>query len=87
MFAFSWFGLTVIPNLQIGALNPQADEEGTDVYPQPPSGMAVRRHCPELRTALPMHPPRSLGLCVQHGSWLPSSRLWYSPWASGCQRL
>ena len=41
-FAFSWFGLTVIPNLQIGALNPQADEEGTDVYPQPPSGMAVR---------------------------------------------
>ena len=42
MFAFSWFGLTVIPNLQIGALNPQADEEGTDVYPQPPSGMAVR---------------------------------------------
>src|SRR2546421_7856671 len=42
MFAFSWFGLTVIPNLQIGALNPQADEEGTDVYPQPSSGMAVR---------------------------------------------
>src|SRR2546430_14922307 len=42
MFAFSWFGLTVITNLQIGALNPQGDEEGTDVYPQPSSGMAVR---------------------------------------------
>ena len=41
-FAFSWVGLTVIPNIQIGALNPQADEEGTDTYPQPPSGMAVR---------------------------------------------
>jgi cytochrome c oxidase cbb3-type subunit 2 len=39
-FAFSWFGLTVIPNMQIGALNPQADEEGTDIYPMPKSGMA-----------------------------------------------
>jgi len=39
-FAFSWFGLTVIPNIQIGALNPQADEEGTDIYPMPKSGMA-----------------------------------------------
>ncbi len=41
-FAFSWVGLTVIPNLQIGALNPQMDEEGTDVYPAPKSGMAER---------------------------------------------
>lgn len=41
-FAFSWFGLTVIPNLQIGALNPQMDEEGTDIYPAPKSGMADR---------------------------------------------
>src|SRR5256714_3671550 len=41
-FAFSWVGLTVIPNLQIGALNPQMDEEGTDVYPAPKSGMADR---------------------------------------------
>jgi cytochrome c oxidase cbb3-type subunit 2 len=41
-FAFSWFGLTVIPNLQIGALNPQMDEEGTDIYPMPQSGMAER---------------------------------------------
>jgi cytochrome c oxidase cbb3-type subunit II len=39
-FAFSWVGLTVIPNLQIGALNPQMDEEGTDIYPAPKSGMA-----------------------------------------------
>src|SRR5213082_2200960 len=41
-FAFSWVGLTVIPSLQIGALNPQMDEEQTDIYPAPPSGMAQR---------------------------------------------
>ena len=41
-FAFSWVGLTVIPNWQIGHLNPQSDEEGTDIYPQPQSGMAER---------------------------------------------
>src|SRR5256886_2099295 len=34
-FAFSWVGLTVIPNWQIGHLNPQSDEEGADMYPQP----------------------------------------------------
>jgi cytochrome c oxidase cbb3-type subunit II len=39
-FAFSWVGLTVIPNIQIGALNPQMDEEQTDIYPAPKSGMA-----------------------------------------------
>src|SRR6266481_6861665 len=38
-FAFSWVGLTVIPNWQIGHLNPQSDEEGTDIYPMPHSGM------------------------------------------------
>lgn len=38
-FAFSWLGLTVIPNWQIGHLNPQSDEEGTDIYPMPQSGM------------------------------------------------
>jgi cbb3-type cytochrome oxidase cytochrome c subunit len=42
IFAFSWVGLTVIPNWQIGALNPQTDEEGTDAYPTPKSGMADR---------------------------------------------
>jgi cbb3-type cytochrome oxidase cytochrome c subunit len=39
-FAFSWTGLTLIPNFQIGHLDPQADEEGTDIYPIPKSGMA-----------------------------------------------
>jgi cbb3-type cytochrome oxidase cytochrome c subunit len=42
IFAFSWLGMTVVPNLQIGSLNPQTDEDGTDVYPAPPSGMALR---------------------------------------------
>jgi len=42
IFAFSWFGMTVVPNLQIGSLNPQTDEEGTDIYPMPPSGMVLR---------------------------------------------
>src|SRR5882762_7715870 len=39
---FSWVGLTVIPNWQIGHLNPQSDEEGTDIYPMPQSGMVAR---------------------------------------------
>lgn len=42
VFAFSWLGMTVVPNLQIGSLNPQSDEEGTDIYPQPPAGMVAR---------------------------------------------
>ncbi len=42
IFTFSWLGMTVVPNLQIGSLDPQSDEEGTDIYPMPPSGMAVR---------------------------------------------
>src|ERR1041384_4893223 len=41
-FSFSWFGLILVPNFQIGHLNPQMDEEGTDVYPAPRSGMAER---------------------------------------------
>ena len=41
-FAFSWVGLTVIPTWQIGHLNPESDEEGTDIYPQPQSGMFER---------------------------------------------
>src|SRR5207245_5166157 len=41
-FAFSWVGLTVVPNWQIGHLNPQSDEEGTEIYPHPQSGMAER---------------------------------------------
>src|SRR5437588_11922557 len=41
-FAFSWVGLILIPNLQIGHLDPQMDEEQTDIYPAPKSGMADR---------------------------------------------
>jgi cbb3-type cytochrome oxidase cytochrome c subunit len=41
-FAFSWVGLALIPNYQIGHLDPQSDEEGTDIYPVPKSGMAER---------------------------------------------
>src|SRR5438045_2429078 len=43
--AFSWIGLAFIPNLQIGHLDPQTDEEGKDAYPSPKSGMAERGHC------------------------------------------
>jgi cbb3-type cytochrome oxidase cytochrome c subunit len=41
-FAFSWIALTVIPTWQIGHLNPESDEEGTDIYPRPQSGMFER---------------------------------------------
>src|SRR6185437_9633436 len=42
IFAFSWLGMTVVPNLQIGSLNPQTDEDGGDAYPMPLSGMVLR---------------------------------------------
>ena len=41
-FAFSWAGLVAIPNAQIGHLDPQMDEEATDVYPAPESGLVER---------------------------------------------
>ena len=41
-FMFSWAGLTLIPNAQIGHLDPQMDEDGNDPYPAPKSGMADR---------------------------------------------
>ncbi len=41
-FMFSWIGLTVVPNAQIGRLEPQSLEEDTDIYPMPLSGMAER---------------------------------------------
>ena len=41
-FAFSWTGLILIPNYQIGHLDPQTDEDGNDPYPAPKSGMADR---------------------------------------------
>jgi cbb3-type cytochrome oxidase cytochrome c subunit len=45
-FAFSWLGLTAIPNAQIGHLDPEVNpQDENDMYPLPPSGMAVRgRH-------------------------------------------
>src|SRR5438046_8910849 len=39
---FSWVGVTTIPHWQIGHLDPQMEEDGTDVYPQPQSGMVER---------------------------------------------
>mgnify|MGYP001795078668 CR=1 FL=1 len=42
IFAFSWLGMAVITNFQMGSLNPQTDEDGGDVYPSPLSGMARR---------------------------------------------
>jgi cbb3-type cytochrome oxidase cytochrome c subunit len=41
-FTFSWIGLALIPNAQIGHLDPQSDEDGTDIYPMPQSGMVER---------------------------------------------
>jgi cbb3-type cytochrome oxidase cytochrome c subunit len=41
-FAFSWAGLVLMPNYQIGHLDPQVDEDGNDPYPAPKSGMADR---------------------------------------------
>ncbi len=46
IFAFSWLGLTAIPNAQIGHLDPEVNpQDENDMYPLPPSGMAERgRH-------------------------------------------
>lgn len=42
-FAFSWIGLTVVPNYQIGHLDPQVGQDDeNDIYPVPKSGMADR---------------------------------------------
>jgi cbb3-type cytochrome oxidase cytochrome c subunit len=40
--AFSWLGLAYVPNLQVGHLDPQMEEDGSDAYPVPKSGMAER---------------------------------------------
>ena len=83
-FAFSWMGLTVIPNLQIGHLDPQSDEEGTDIYPMPQSGMVERGrhiyaangciycHSQQLRpdyAASDVDRERDLGPLGQHPKW------------------
>ena len=41
-FALAWFGETVIPNIQLGNLQPQTDEDGGDIYPVDNSGIAAR---------------------------------------------
>ena len=41
-FAFSWVGLLLIPNYQIGHLEPQMEEDESFPYPAPKSGMADR---------------------------------------------
>src|SRR5437764_13321788 len=41
-FAFSWVGLTLIPTWRVGHLDPQMEEDGSDAYPQPQSGMVER---------------------------------------------
>ncbi|PYI91425.1 MAG: hypothetical protein DME97_14160 [Verrucomicrobia bacterium] len=42
-FAFSWAGLTLIPNFQIGHLDPAVNQDDeNDIYPVPKSGMAER---------------------------------------------
>jgi cytochrome c oxidase cbb3-type subunit 2 len=42
-FAFSWTGLMLIPNFQIGHLDPQVSQDDeNDIYPVPKSGMADR---------------------------------------------
>jgi cytochrome c oxidase cbb3-type subunit II len=42
-FAFSWAGLTLIPNFQIGHLDPAVNQDDeNDIYPVPKSGMADR---------------------------------------------
>jgi cytochrome c oxidase cbb3-type subunit 2 len=40
--AFSWFGLAVVPQMQIGGLAPVADEELTDIYPINVGGIAAQ---------------------------------------------
>jgi cytochrome c oxidase cbb3-type subunit 2 len=39
-FALSWFGMVMIPQAQIGNLQPQVDEENNDAYPVSVSGIA-----------------------------------------------
>lgn len=41
-FAFAWYGQTILPKAQLGGLQPQADEDGGDIYPVNNSGFAAR---------------------------------------------
>ena len=39
-FALAWFGTTIIPQTQLGNLQPQVEDEGADVYPINIGGVA-----------------------------------------------
>jgi len=41
-FAFSWIGLAVLPNGQLGGLGPQIDEEAGEVFPLDINGLVER---------------------------------------------
>lgn len=41
-FAFAWFGQTLLPKAQLNSLQPQTDEDGSDIYPVNNSGVAAR---------------------------------------------
>jgi cytochrome c oxidase cbb3-type subunit 2 len=41
-FAFAWYGQTLVPQAQLGSLQPQTDEEGGDIYPVNNNGIAAR---------------------------------------------
>jgi cytochrome c oxidase cbb3-type subunit 2 len=40
-FAFAWYGQTLLPKAQLGGLQPQTDEDGSDIYPVNNSGIAA----------------------------------------------
>ena len=41
-FACAWIGQALIPNAQLGKLQPQTEEDGSDIYPVNNSGIAAR---------------------------------------------
>ena len=41
-FAFAWFGQALLPQAQLGHLQPQTDEDGSDIYPVNNSGVVAR---------------------------------------------
>ena len=41
-FAVAWFGQIIVPNMQIGNLQPQTEEDGSDAYPVNNAGIAAR---------------------------------------------
>lgn len=40
-FAFAWYGQTLLPQSQLGTLQPQTDEDGGDIYPVKNEGLAA----------------------------------------------